>query len=123
MFRVEKIDSQRLDMELSGKLDADEMEVALDQFIELADTVYQGKILYRIIDIHLPSLGAIIHKCSRLPSLIGIIKNFDRIAILTDKPWLQHAVEIEGKLIPGLEMKAFNLDQQTEAEVWLNTAE
>jgi hypothetical protein len=120
MFTIKKVDDQQLNLELSGKLDTEEMKLALDQFIELADQINQGKMLYRIIDIHLPSLGAIVHKFSRLPSLLGLINNFDRITILSDKLWLQQAAKIEGKLFPGLKIKAFNLDQQNEAQAWLN---
>ncbi|MBN4053900.1 STAS/SEC14 domain-containing protein [Haliea sp. AH-315-K21] len=123
MLTVNKIDNQRLDIELSGKLDTEDMKTALDQFIELANTIYQGKMLYTIVDFHLPSLGAIIHEFSRLPAMLRIINNFDRAAILTDKVWLQKAAEIEGKLIPGLKIKAFNLNQKTEAEAWLNSDE
>jgi hypothetical protein len=50
---------------------------------------------------------------------LAVINNFDRAAILTDVLWLQKAAEIEGKLIPGLTIKAFNLDQQADAEAWL----
>jgi hypothetical protein len=123
MFTVNKIDNQRLDIELNGKLDTEDMKIALDQFIKLAGTIYQGKMLYTIVDFHLPSLGAIIHEFSRIPAMLGIIKNFDRVAVLTDKAWLQKATEIEGKLIPGLEIKAFDLDQRGEAEDWLSNSE
>ncbi len=123
MFKVNKIDNQRLDIELSGKLEKEDMKVALDQFIKQAETIYQGKMLYRIVDFHLPSLDAIIHEFSRLPEMLSIIGNFERTAVLNDKTWLQKAAEIEAKIIPGLTIKAFSLDQQTEAEAWLDNTE
>ena len=58
MFKVTKNGSNRLDIELSGKLDTEEMKIALD--------------------------------------------------------------ELEGALYPGLEIKAFDRDQKTEAEAWLS---
>lgn len=123
MFIVNKINYQRIDIALSGKLDADQMKVGLDQFITLSETISQGKMLYRITDFHLPSFGAIVYEFTRLPSILTVINNFDRAAILTDVLWLQKAAEIEGKLIPGLTIKAFDLDQQTEAEAWLDNPE
>jgi len=39
MFTIKKIDDQQLNLELSGKLDTEEMKLALDQFIELADQI------------------------------------------------------------------------------------
>jgi len=74
------------------------MKIALDQFIKLAETIYQVNMLYTIVDFHLPSLGAIIHEFSRIPSMLGIIKYFDRVAVLIDKAWLQKAVEIEREI-------------------------
>ena len=123
MFTVNKINYQRIDIALSGKLDADQMKAGLDQFITLSETISQGKMLYRITDFHLPSFGAIVYEFTRLPSILTVINNFDRAAILTDVLWLQKAAEIEGKLIPGLTIKAFDLDQQTEAEAWLDNPE
>lgn len=120
MFKVTKISNDRLDLELSGKLDSEAMKIALDEFSEKAAEIVNGKMLYAIIDFHLPSFGAMIVEFSRLPAMFGLIRKFDRAAVLTDISWLQKASEIEGALLPGLEIKAFKLDQVTEAEVWLN---
>ena len=76
--------------------------------------------LYEIIDFHLPSLGAIAIEFSRLPAMFGLIKKFDRVAVLTDKTWLKKASELEGVLIPNLEIKAFSREQREEAEAWLS---
>ena len=119
MFTVNKINNQRIDIALSGKLGADDMKVGLDQFIKLSESISLGKMLYTITDFHLPTFGAIVYEFTRLPSMLAVINNFDLAAILTDVLWLQKAAEIEGKLIPGLTIKAFNLDQQADAEAWL----
>ena len=121
MFKVTKIGINRLDIELSGKLDAEEMKIALDELVSKSDDIENGKMLYDIIDFHLPSLGAIGVEFSRLPSMFGLMRKFDRAAILTDKIWLKKVSELEGALFPGLEIKAFNRDQKTEAEAWLSS--
>ncbi len=119
MFKVTKNGINRLDIELSGKLDAEEMKIALDELVEKSKDIENGMMLYDIIDFHLPSLGAIGIEFSRLPSMFGLMKKFDRAAVLTDKTLLKKVSEIEGALYPGLEIKAFNRDQKTEAETWL----
>ncbi len=111
----------RLDIELSGKLDTDEMKIALDELVSKAENIENGKMLYDVIDFHFPSLGAIAIEFSRLPSMFGLIKKFDRAAVLTDKTWLKKVSEFEGTLFPGLEIKAFNRDQKAEAEAWLSS--
>ena len=119
MLKVEKISDNRLDLELSGKLDSESMATALDEMTNKAEGIENGLMMYEIVDFNLPSLGAIGVEFSRFPSLFGLIKKFDRCAVLTDKNWLKKASVIEGALVPGLEIKAFDRDERKAAEAWL----
>ncbi len=119
MFKVTQNGMNRLDIEMSGKLDAEKMKVALDELISKSKNIKNGKIMYDVIDFHLPSLGAIGIELSHLPSLFGLIKNFHRAAVLTDKIWIKKVSELEGSFYPGVEIKGFNRDQKAEAEAWL----
>ena len=121
MFKVIQNGMNRLDIELSGKLDAEEMKIALDELVSKSKNIENGRMLYEIIDFHLPSLGAIGIEFTRLPSMFGLMKKFNRAAVLTDKTWLRKVSELEGALYPGLEIKAFNRDQKVEAEAWLSS--
>lgn len=121
MFRVTQNGKNRLDIEMSGKLNSEEMKTALDELVSKSKNIENGKMLYDVIDFHLPSLGAIGIEFSRLPSMFGLMKKFDRAAVLTDKTWLKKVSEFEGILFPGLEIKAFNRDQKVEAEAWLSS--
>ena len=119
MFKVTANGINRLDIELSGKLDAEEMKIALNEFIKKAENIKNGTMLYDIIDFHLPSLGAIAVKFSQLLLLFDLMKKFDRVAILTEKTWLRKIGELEGVLFPKLEIKAFTRDKKAAAEAWL----
>lgn len=121
MFRVTNNGTNRLDIELSGKLNAEDMKIALDELVIKSKDIENGKMLYEIIDFNLPSLGAIAIEISRLPALLGLLKKFDRAAVLTDKLWLKTASELEGIFFPGLVIKAFNRDEKTAAEAWLSS--
>ena len=121
MFSVTQKGKNRLDIEMSGKLNSEEMKTALDELVSKSKNIENGKMLYDVIDFHLPSLGAIGIEFSRLPSMFGLMKKFDRAAVLTDKTWLKKVSEFEGVLFPGLEIKAFNRDQKVEAEAWLSS--
>lgn len=120
MFRIAKQGKNRIGIEMSGKLDAEQMKTALDELVSKTEGIEDGEMLYDIVDFHLPSLGAIAIEFSRLPSMFGLIKRFERAAVLTDKAWLKRVSEFEGALIPGLEIKAFTRDQRQEAEGWLS---
>lgn len=121
MFKVIENGTNRLDIEMSGKLDAESMKVALDELVSKSENIENGKMLYVIIDFQLPTLSAIGVEFSRLPSMFRLMKKFDRAAVLTDKTWLKKASEFEGALFPGLEIRAFNIDQKAEAEAWLSS--
>jgi hypothetical protein len=121
MFKVIRTGTNRLDIELSGTLNAEETKIALKELVNKSKDIQNGKMLYEIIDFHLPSLGAIGIEFSRLPSMLGLLKKFDRAAVLADKTWLRKVSELEGVLYPSLEIKAFNRDQKKEAEAWLSS--
>ena len=121
MFKVIANAADRLDIELSGKLNSEDMKIALDELLSKSKSIENGKMLYEIIDFQLPSLGAIAVEFSRLPAVFGLLKHFDRAAVLTDKTWLKNVSEFEGALFPGLEIKAFDRDQKAEAEAWLSS--
>ena len=123
MFKVTPNGKNRLDIELSGKLNAEDMKIALDELVSKSENIENGKMLYEILvlDFYLPSLGAIAIEFSRLPSMFGLMKKFERAAVLTDKTWLKTVSEIEGTFFPGLEIKVFNRNQKAEAEAWLSS--
>ena len=120
MFSVTANGPKRVDIEFSGKLDSDDMRAALDELESKTRGIENGRMLYRIGDFELPTLGAIAIEFSRLPSMFGLIKKFDRCSVLADQNWIKKISEIEGALIPGLEIKGFDLDQEAEAEAWLS---
>ena len=121
MFEITPNGPNRLDIEFSGKLDAEEMKVALDDLISKSEAIEHGKMLYKIGDFDLPTLGAIGVELSRLPKLFRLTHKFERVAVLADKGWVQKASEIEGFLFPDVEIKAFDRDKQAEAEAWLES--
>ncbi|MDH3628721.1 MAG: STAS/SEC14 domain-containing protein [Acidobacteriota bacterium] len=121
MFTVTRVGDNRVDIEMSGKLDSEHMKTALDEMVSKSEGIENGTMLYDIVDFRFPSIGAIGIEFSRLPSMFRLMKRFDRAAVLADKAWLRIASEIEGAAYPGLEIKTFTRDQRTEAETWLRT--
>ncbi len=119
MFKVVRNGPNRIDMDFGGKLNSDEMKVALDELFNSAKDLEHGRMLCRVMDYDLPTLGAIGVELSRLPEAFRFIRKIDRAAVLANKNWVKKASEIEGALIPGLEIKAFDLDEEAKAEKWL----
>jgi len=118
MFQITRT-GNRLDIDLQGKLDREQMAAALEEFEIKSAGIEHGVMRYRITGFRFPSLGAIAIELSRLPLLFRVIRHFDRAAILADESWLRRFSEWEGKLIPGFEIKAFPLADEAAAEHWL----
>jgi hypothetical protein len=53
--------------------------------------------------------------------MLGMMKKFNRAAVLTGKAWLKKASEFEGILFPGLEIKVLIETKKAEAEAWLSS--
>ena len=122
MFRITKQSPQRIDIAITGQIDADEMSQALDDLLAQSEAVQDGLMLYTISELALPTLGAFGVEMRRLPKLFGLIGKFRRCAVLSDQTWVRTAAEIEGALIPGLEIKAFDVGETAAAEAWLEAA-
>lgn len=119
MYRILQPGPNRLDIELSGRIDSAAMRTLLDDLIHRSAGIERGRMLYRLHDFDWPTLGAIALELSRLPELFRLIRRFDRVAVLADEAWIRTASRLEGMLIPGLEIRAFGRNQHAEAEAWL----
>jgi len=119
VLNIEKIGDNRVDIEFAGKLDSAQMTKILDDLFAAIEDMEHGLMIYRIGELEMPTMGAIAVELANLPKIFGMIRNIDKIAVLCEQHWIQTWAEIEGKLIPGLEMKAFDLNEEEKAAVWL----
>lgn len=119
MFSVKKNGPNRVDIDYSGKLDVEEMKAALDSLAEQTADIENGRMLFRVGSFELPTMGAMAEELSRLPSMLGLLRKFDRCALLADQQWLKTVAELEGTVIPGVEIKGFGRDEHAAAEAWL----
>lgn len=119
MLHVSKPSANRVDIELSGALDATAMRTALDELIEVSDGMNHGRIFYKISDFEMPTLGAMAVEMLRMPKLFGLINKFDKCAVLSDAQWIRTAAEIEGAILLSLKIRSFSLSEFGAAESWL----
>ena len=119
MLTITKPQPNRVDIDLSGKISSEEMAKGLDELLNLSQDVNNGTMLYTITSFAFPDLGAIMVEMGRLPKLFGLLARFDRCAVLSDVAWLRAAAEVEGAVLPGFDIKAFDLTERDAAEAWL----
>ncbi len=120
MFKVKRINEGRIDVIYSGKLDSDAMKAGLDEMISASEGIEHGRMMIHVGDFEMPTLGAMGVEMSRLPHLFRFIRRFDRAAVIAGQAWIRKASEVEGTMIPGLTIKAFDLHEAEPAEQWLD---
>ena len=86
MFSVTQNGANRVDIVLDGKLDSDAMKVALDELAEKTKNVKNGRMLYRVKDFQLPTMGAMAIEFSRLLELQTIFGS-DRRYVRVVRQW------------------------------------
>lgn len=119
MLKITRPAPNRLDLELDGQLDSRSMRAALDSFSDYATGIEGGRMLYRLHDFDLPTLGAIGVELARLPDLLHLLQRFEKAAVVTDTRWIGKVSELEGRLFPWLKIRAFDPSQEAQAEAWL----
>ncbi|TRD21496.1 STAS/SEC14 domain-containing protein [Palleronia caenipelagi] len=120
MFTITRPASNRVDISVTGPIDSATMRRALDELIAASDGVTHGQMLYTIPEMVWPSIGAIGVEFAHMPKLFGLLRSFDRCAVLSDTGWIKTIAEVEGAILPGLAIKGFTLSERAEAEVWLS---
>lgn len=123
MLRVDKPAENRINLHLSGRLNAAGMRDGLEALIAASEGVRGGQLYYVISDLAWPSLAALLVEIRKLPQLLPLIRRFERCAVVSDRRWLRRAAEIEGRLIPGLTIRAFPSQEAAAAEAWLTAKE
>lgn len=123
MLKIELKEPNFLYLELDGEIDAKEMDIGLDQMIKATADMQNGKLLYRITNFKIPTLGAIGVEFTKLPQLFKMIGKIDRIAVLAEEEWLKNTAQVEGWFLPNTEIGAFDLEEYDLAMTFLNTQE
>ena len=121
MLNIDQREPGIINIEVDGEIDAAAMEIGLNQLFELCESMTDGKLFYRITNFKMPTLAALGVEFMMMPKLFQLIGKVDKAAVLTNESWIAKASIIEGALIPGLEIRAFDLDEEDAALAFLRS--
>lgn len=119
MFTATKTSDRLLEIEIGGKITADEMKGGLDQLIDMLKASAKSNMLAIYHEIEMPEGGAIIEELKRLPEMFGLISHIDRVALVSPQKWVRDMAELEGKVLPGVTIRSFTPDQRAAAEAFV----
>ena len=100
-----------------GKISEAEMTMVLSAVKEKIDVHKEVYLYEEVISVGGAELEAIIEKIKFLYN-VGISK-ITRIAVVTDKKWMQRIVDLEDKLFRKIDMKCFNPEDKENAFAFL----
>ena len=121
MLNIHQREPGIINIEVDGEIDAGAMEVGLNKLFDLCEDMQGGKLFYRITNFKMPTLAALGVEFMLMPKLFQLIGKVDKAAVLTNEGWIAKASIIEGALIPGLEIRAFGLEEEDAALAFLRT--
>jgi len=101
---------------LDGKIDAPGMTALYNI---LKDKSREGKVNVLAYIKHFDGFDSFKAFTEGLKVDYAAFGNIDRFAIITDKKWIKNLAEIESKILPGISMKGFGLEEEKQAIDWL----
>ncbi len=119
-FCVKRTGENALRVTVSGALDAVAMEAALQALTLEMEGMEHGDMLLIDEGAEWPSIGAIGVELRHWPQLLVMMKQLDRVALVTRNSLFRTAATIESALIPGYEIRSF--DDESAATRWLTEA-
>jgi hypothetical protein len=121
--RIENMPADTLGFRLSGRLTRDEYFEILDPVREQLERGEKVSFLVETApDFHGLDLGAL-WEDTKAAGSVGLRhrSSWDRLAVVTDKDWMRHAIAAAGWMMPG-ETRVFEPGQLDEAKAWVGGA-
>ncbi|WP_394198333.1 SpoIIAA family protein [Litoreibacter albidus] len=123
MFTVTPVSPDLVQIEIGGKITAEEMSSGLDALLPLTKSMTDGRMLALYHDIEFPEAGAILEEMKRLPQLFSVIGKVKKVAIVSDQKWIRDMAELEGKVLPGTSIRSFEFKDRAHADAYLGTVD
>ena len=106
--------------QISGRITESDMNMVLGNAKEKIKSNGSIVILEKIDSFEGIEIAAIVEEFKYLFE-VGM-SNIAKVAILTDKKWIEHIVNIEDKIFRSIEMKCFPIEEQAEAIEFLKSS-
>lgn len=118
MIAIHRPAPRRLDVVVRGTLDEDAVRGGAD---ELRDALEEGTaLLLDLREFDGMTVGGLARDLAESLHLVGRLARCRRIALVAAERWLRAAGRVDGALLPGVEVRAFDVDGIDEARAWLD---
>ncbi len=104
---------------VSGKVTKEDVELAwasLDAALDEAETI---GLYAEVVGLDGFTLAGLVEDLARGIKALGEWGRFARYAVVSDKAWLRTLADLEGKLLPGIEIRTYTPEEAPAAVAWL----
>ncbi len=113
-------DDRVLAFRWEGRFDKKAFEEAMDKFLPEFRNRKEFNIYIEVTDIEGMDAGAVWEDLKfSAGNFKDLVKKINKVAVVTDSSWLKNLAETSYKLIPGIELKAYNFDESKAAKEWV----
>lgn len=121
MIQSLKITDQLISVTVTGTVDKDDWAKVADAVNDAIAKHDEVSIYADLTHLDTMTGGALYEDVKVGVKNLGNLNRFDRVAVVTDKNWIQRTIEVSEKLLPGVEVEVFSNDQVDEAHRWATT--
>ncbi len=114
-----KLEDKIVHMSITGNIKPESMTQGLDWIHELDAEDDDFNLRIDMAQGEFDDLAAISAEFKRVATVLRHSKSAKKCALMTDSMFLRNSAKVEGAVIPGLEVRTFDLDEETPAERWL----
>lgn len=107
-------------MSIKGTMSQTALESGLDWMDQVSEANDNFNICVDIASNNFDDLSAARTEFLRVGRVLRHAPTAEKCAVLTDSAFLKNSAKVEGAVIPGLEINAFDLEEGSVAEKWLN---
>ena len=116
------IDGSIVRLTVTGTPTQDELKAANDWFDALQSQYEDIPLYLEIPKMHFDGLGDIRKTFLGLAHIMRGMEQVEKCAVVTDSPFLRSTAQIEGSVLPNMDVDAFPIVDLARAEEWLEAA-
>ena len=114
-----EIDDSIVRLSVTGTPTKDELDSVMSWFDELQANYQDIPLYLEMPKMHFDGLGDMRKAFLGLAHIMRGMEDVEKCAIVTDSPFLRSTAQVEGAVLPNMEVDTFGIVDLAEAEEWL----